>query len=285
MKIKSSRRDIAFSVCNYAFFIALSICMVYPIWSQVCLSLSKSGAAQGLILWPKGWELAGYAAVFSSQYIWSAFGNSIIITVAAVILEIPIICGMAYFTTKKDVPGSKACMILVLFSFLFTGGMIPTYLVVKATGLMNTLAALVVPILFAPYNIIIIRNYMQSLPGELEESALIDGAGYFTIFSRIVMPLSKPIIATIAVWIMVAQWNNYMNALLYIHDQGKYILPLLVRDIVIGVSDSNRAEFSMVNSDVINAATIVIATVPILIVYPFMQKYFTKGIMVGAVKG
>lgn len=285
MKQKWNRRDWAFPLFNYLFFALLSAVMVYPIWHQVCLSFSKSGAAQGLMLWPHGWDLTGYKVVLGSRYIWTAFGNSLLITISALLLEIPICCGLAYLLSKKHVPGSRLCMVLVLVSFLFSGGMIPTYLVVKATGLIDSLAALVVPILFAPYNIIIIKNYLQSLPGEIEESALIDGANYATVFWRLVLPLSKPIIATVAVWITVAQWNNYMTALLYIHDQSKYILPLLVRDIVMGASDTSSVEFSQTNSDIINAATIVIATVPILIVYPFMQKYFTKGITAGAVKG
>ncbi len=283
-----TRSDHIFDIINYTFFVVLAITMIYPIWHQVCLSFSDSALAKtgGFFFWPRGFTTAGYKIVLGSRYIWRAFINSVIITVAGVFFGVLFSCGIAFLLSKRNVPGSGILMRLVLFSFLFTGGIIPTYMVVKMTGLVNSLWALVIPILFAPYNIIIIRNYMQSLPLSLEESALIDGAGYFTIFFKLVMPLSKPIIATVAIWVAVSQWNGYMNGLLYIHDKDWYILPLLVREIVMGASDMAEQEVAvMTNADVINAVTVVVATVPIMVVYPFLQKYFTKGIMLGAVKG
>lgn len=278
----------AFDIFNYIFFGVLSLIMIYPIWHQLCLSFSDANLAKtgGFFFWPRGFTLTGYSIVLTSRYIWVAFLNSVIITVSAVVLSVLFCSAFAFLLSKRNVPGSRLLMFMVLFSFLFTGGMIPTYMVVKDTGLLNSLWALIIPVLFAPYNIIILKNFMSSLPLSLEESALIDGAGYFTIFFKMVLPLSKPALATISIWVAVAQWNGYMNGLLYIQDKSKYILPLLVRDIVIGASDMANIEVSaMTNADVINAVTIVIATVPILIVYPFLQKYFTKGIMLGAVKG
>ena len=283
-----TKRDNLFHFFNYTFFYFLAIIMIYRIRHQFFLSFSNANLAKtgGFFLWPRKFTVTGYKIVFSSRYIWSAFGNSVFITVLTVVFSLIVCCGMAYLLSKKQVPGSKLLMIFVLFSFLFSGGMIPTYMVVKQTGLMNSLWALIVPVLFAPYNIIIIRNFFQSLPSSIEESALIDGAGYITIFFRMILPLSKPVIATIAIWVAVFQWNGYINALLYITDRAKYILPLLVRDIVIGASDMANIEVNaMTNANVINAVTVVIATVPILIVYPFLQKYFTKGVMIGAVKG
>lgn len=277
-----------FDILNYICFALLSIIMVYPIWHQVCLSFSDPSLAKsgGFFLWPRAFSLTGYEIVLSSAYIWVALFNSIFVTLLTVILGVFFSCGIAYLLSKKEVPGSKLIMVLVLFSFLFTGGMIPTYMIVKATGLINTLWSLIIPVLFAPYNIIIIRNFMQNLPTSLEEAALIDGAGYFTIFFRLILPLSKPVIATVSIWVAVSQWNGYMNALLYIFDKANYVLPLLIREIVMGASEmANLETYSLTNADVINAATIVIATVPILLVYPFLQKYFTKGIMIGAVKG
>ena len=254
----------AFDVFNYIFFGILSLIMIYPIWHQLCLSFSDANLAKtgGFFFWPRGFTLTGYSIVLTSRYIWVAFLNSVLITVSAVLLSVLFCSAFAFLLSKRNVPGSRLLMFMVLFSFLFTGGMIPTYMVVKDTGLLNSLWALIIPVLFAPYNIIILKNFMSSLP------------------------LSKPALATISIWVAVAQWNGYMNALLYIQDKSKYILPLLVRDIVIGASDMANIEVSaMTNADVINAVTIVIATVPILIVYPFLQKYFTKGIMLGAVKG
>lgn len=286
-KVKT-KGDIVFHVVNYTFFIILSILMIYPLWHQLCLSFSDAAMAKsgGIFLWPRSFTLDAYKIVLSSRYIWSAFANSLIITVTGVACGVFINFAMAYLLSKKEVPGSKVLMGFVLFSFIFTGGMIPTYMVVRETGLMDTLLALVIPIIFAPYNMIIMKNSLQSIPNSLEESALIDGANYFTIFFKIIIPLSKPILATIAIWVAVNQWNGYMNPLIYIRDKANYPLPLLVREIVMGASDmSNNETSSITNADVINAVTVIIATVPIMVVYPFFQGYFTKGIMLGAVKG
>lgn len=286
--IKKRKKIKTFDVINYTFFGILAVIMAYPIWHQFMLSLSDSYLSKsgGFFFWPRGFDLSGYSTVLTSRYIWVAFTNSLIITVAGVIFALIVNCGFGYFLSKKEIKGSKLFMILVLFTFLFNGGVIPTYIVVKETGLINSLWALIIPMLFNPYNVIIIRSFFSQLPKSLEESALIDGASYGTIFFRIVLPLSKPVLATIAIWTAVGQWNGYMHGLLYIHEKDKYILPLLIRDIIIGASDLANIEVTqVVNADIINAATIVIATIPILIVYPFLQKYFTKGIMLGSVKG
>ncbi|MDD3334965.1 MAG: carbohydrate ABC transporter permease [Eubacteriales bacterium] len=288
MKTVKYKGDKVFPVVNTVFFVLLSLTMIYPFWHQICLSLSDNNLAKsgGFFLLPRGFDTAGYQVVFTSRYIWTAFLNSIFITVVTMLLSLLFCSGLAFLISKSHVRFSRSLKLLVLFSFLFNGGMIPTYLVVKSTGIINTLWALIIPVLFAPYNILIIASFFKEMSPSLEESALIDGANYSTVFFRIVLPLSKPVLATVAIWIAVSQWNSYLNGLLYINDRSKYILPLLIRDIVLSASDlANLEAFSMTNTDIINAATIVIATLPILIVYPFMQKYFTKGIMLGAVKG
>ncbi len=288
MRHVKTKSDIIFDSLNYVFFAFLAIIMIYPLWHQVCLSFSDSSAAKtgGFFFYPRDFTTIGYEIVLTSRYIWVAFFNSVFITVTAVVLGVFCTCGFAYFLSKKHIPYSKQFSILVLITFLFNGGMIPTYLTVVNTGFRDTLWAIIIVGLFAPYNIIIVRSFMRQLPSALEESALIDGAGYGTIFFRIVMPLSKPVIATISIWVAVSAWNEYMPGLLYTRSKSNYILPLLVRDIVMGASDMANLEVSAsTNADIINAATIIIATVPILIVYPFLQKHFTKGIMLGAVKG
>ncbi len=288
MRNVQSKEDKTFHFFNYLFFAVLSVIMVYPLWHQLMLSFSDSSLAKtgGFFFWPRGFTLIGYEIVLNSTYIWVAFWNSVFVTVVSVLLGVSLCCGFAFYLSKKEIPGSRFCMYLVVFSFLFSGGIIPTFLVVRQTGLMNSLWALIIPGIFAPYNIIIIKNFMENLPPSLEESALIDGANYFQIFFKLVMPLSKPVIATISIWVAVSNWNSYMGGLLYLTDKNKYILPLLVRDIVIGASDMATVEMSAVtNGDVINAVTIIVATVPIMLVYPFLQKYFTQGIMLGAVKG
>lgn len=287
MRAVKSTSDRIFNFVNYAFFLVLSLVMVYPIWHQICLSISDPNRAKtgGFFLLPRGFDLTGYEVVLGSRYIWSAIFNSVFVTAASVVFSVLVCSALAYLLSKKQVPGSRFMMILVLFSFLFSGGMIPTYLVVNNTGLINSLWSLIIPTLFVPYNVIILRNFFQGLPPSVEESALIDGAGYIRIFFRIVLPLSKPVVATIAIWVAVSQWNDYMNPLLYIYNKDKYTLPLLVRNIVTGASEMASTYVQTVtNADIINAATIVIATAPILIIYPFLQKYFTQGIMLGAVK-
>lgn len=289
MKVEGLRKKIKiFDKVNYLFFMVIGLVMVYPLWHQLMLSISDNFKAKsgGFFFVPRGFDLSGYEVIMSSRYIWVAFRNSLLITVVGVLIALFVNCGLAYMLSKSEIKGTKIITFLVLFTFIFNGGMIPTYVVVKQVGLINSLWALILPITFAPYNIIIIRSFFKNLPISLEESAFLDGANYAQIYFKIVLPLSKPVIATIAIWTAVNLWNNYMNGLLYIHEKSKYILPLLVRDIVIGASDMANVEvMQTVNADVINAATIVIATVPILIVYPFLQKYFTKGIMLGSVKG
>lgn len=288
MKKVKTRGDKVFDIVNYSFFIFLSFIMLYPFWHQICLSFSDANLSKtgGFFFWPRGFTAVGYEIVLTSRYIWIAIGNSVFVTLFCVAIGVFITCGIAYFLSKKHVPGVKTLNVLVLLTFLFTGGIIPTYLVVVRTGLIDSLWSLILPAVFSPYNIIIVRAFMVNIPEALEESAKIDGAGYGTIFFRIILPLSGPVIATISIWVAVYAWNDYFSALLYTRSQDKYTLPLLVRDIVVGASDMANLEVSsMTNASVINAATIVIATVPILIVYPFLQKYFTKGIMLGSVKG
>lgn len=280
--------DKIFDIINYAFFAVLGLVMAYPIWHQVCLSFSNAQLAKtgGFFFWPRQFTTEGYEVVLTSSYIWVAFRNSVFITVMSVLLGVLITCGIAYLLSKSHVPGVKTLSTFVLITFLFSGGMIPTYLVVVNTGLRDNLWALIIPTLFAPYNIIITKSFIRGIPGALEESALIDGANYATIFFKIILPLSKPVMATLAIWVAVSAWNDYLPGLLYTRSKSNYILPLLVRDIVLGASDMSTLEVAAItNAEIINAATIVIATVPILIVYPFLQKHFTKGIMLGAVKG
>ncbi len=288
MGINKSFEDKLFHIINYSVFTIFSITMIYPIWHIVCLSISDPNMAKvgGFFFAPKGFSTDAYEGVLASTYIWTAFGNSAFITIMGVILSVVCTSGMAYLLSKKEIPGTGFLMKLVIFSLLFNGGMIPTYMVVRYTGLIDTLWALIIPGIFSSYNLIILRNFFQNLPPSLEESALIDGAGYMRIFAQIILPLSKPVLATIAIWVAVGQWNGYLGGLLYLYDRDLYILPLLVRDIVMGAADvSSEDTSSITNAEVVNAATIVIATVPILVVYPFLQKYFTKGIMLGSVKG
>lgn len=196
---------------------------------------------------------------------------------------------MAYPLAKRHVKGRNLLLNLVIFSMLFSGGMIPTYIVVKSLGLLDSYWALILPMAINPFNLIIIKNFFQQLPRELEESAKIDGCSEIGVFWRIALPLSKPVIATFALFYAVGIWNDFFHALLYINDSAKWPLQMVLRQVTI-LSDLTAANGDMVQNTVppeqgIKLAVIVIATIPILAVYPFLQKHFAKGILIGSVKG
>lgn len=288
MKIKKTLGDKIFDLCNVLFFIAFAAVTFYPFLHQLSISLSEKSRAMsgGFFFYPRGFTIAAYRFVLQSNYIFLAFKNSIIITVGGVLLCLVVCSSYAYIMSKRDLPGYKFWNFIVIFSILFSGGLIPEYLVVRSLGLTDNLLALILLGAITPFNIVIIKNFFQNLPKSLEESAIIDGARPLKIFTNIVLPLSKPVLATISIWVAVSQWNNFMRGLMYLPSRHNYILPVLIRDIVIGQSDLAVMEVqSETTGETVTAATIIVALVPILMVYPFLQKHFTKGIMLGAVKG
>ena len=288
MKIKKSTGERIFDTFNILFFFTFSLVTFYPFWHEVCISFSdKVNALRGgIFLWPRGFNVEAYKLVLSSQYLITAFTNSLFITVLGVIISVMLGAGVAYLVSKKHLPGHKFLNMFIIISIIFNGGIIPTYLIVKGTGLVDSLWALIVLAACTPFNVVIMKNFFQNLPSSLEESALMDGASPLLIFFRIVLPLSKPVLATVSIWVAVSQWNDYMRGLIYLTDRSNYILPVLIRDIINGQSDvAGQEVMSESSTETVKAATIIIALVPILMVYPFLQKHFTKGIMLGAVKG
>jgi ABC-type glycerol-3-phosphate transport system permease component len=200
-------------------------------------------------------------------------------------LSVILTASTAYPLVKSGLPGKNFVTFLILFTMLFSGGIIPTYLLVKSLGLINSLWALIIPGAISAYNVLVMRSFFANLPVELEESATMDGANPIRIFFTIIFPLSTPVLATIALWEAVGLWNNFLQALIYLNDRSKYTLPVLLRDIINGQQQLQQAGiFSDTSSDSVIAATIVMSILPILCVYPFLQKYFTKGVMIGAIK-
>lgn len=273
---------------NTIFFILLSIATFYPFWYELCASFSSSEGLLrgGLLLWPRNFNLESYNFVLGSRYIWIAYKNSIFITIAGTILSVIITAALAYTVSKKNLPGKKVLIVFILVTLLFEGGIIPTYLVVRGLGLVNSLWALILLAIAGPYNLLVMRSFFVTLPEEMEESAFIDGANPIVIFFMIILPLSMPVIATVALWVAVGLWNNYFNGVMFLNERSKYILPVLLRDIIAG-QDVFKEEgiISKTSSDTVIAATVVVALVPILCVYPFLQQFFVKGVMVGSVKG
>ncbi len=235
----------------------------------------------GLLFWPLNPTLDAYRAVIRNQNIWTGYVNTLFIVVVGTLLNMLFTLVAAYVLSRKNYMLKRIFTILVVFSMYFSGGMIPFFLVVKGVGLYKSTWALIIPSLVNVFNLIIMRTAMTGVPDSLEESAQLDGAGHLTILFTIITPLILPSVAVVGLYYAVSHWNSWFNAMLFIKERRKYPLQLVLREILI-LSDTDE-DYTM--SETIKFATIVVATVPILTVYPFIQKYFVKGVMVGAVKG
>ncbi len=289
-----SKERIAFEIVNYLFLTLLSITTLYPFLNQLSLSFSttRHAVTPGLHIFPNFSEftLASYRAIMRSRFIWTGFRNSVIRTVAGTVLSLFIYGLTAYPLSKKGFPGVKIFTFIFVFTMLFDGGVIPNYLLIRSLGLQNSLIALIVQGVVSAFNIIIMRNFFRSIPESLEESAKLDGAGDITIFFRIIAPLSKPVFATIALWVAIWHWNNWFDALLYITRRDRQVLQIILREILIqntgdmwaDIRTSQAQDFQLVQ---LQAAVIIVSIVPIMSVYPFLQRHFIKGIMLGSVKG
>lgn len=291
--IKRGKPEIAFSIFNYIFFTLLCIVMVYPFWHVIMMSLSsvEATAKGGVFLWPKGFNLETYAKVFNDPSIWSGCFTTILVTLSGTFFGTLFTATTAYPLSKKYLPFSKAMLLLVLFTMLFSGGMIPGYLLMKNLGLIDNRLSLILPGLVSAYNVIIMKSFFQSLPESLEESAKIDGATEVTVFWKIILPLSKATIATIALFTAVGYWNDYFSTVLYINTKERWALQAVLRYMLTNTNQAMQsagvsvAAATNVTAATIKSASVVVATVPILCVYPFVQKYFVKGVMIGGVKG
>ena len=280
----------------YLVLTLLSASIVIAFWHLLNLSLSPSYIATkgGLLLYPKDLTWDNYARVISNRYIWLGYKNTLIRTLIGTVLQLYFTAMGAYVLSKRFFPHRTFWTLFIVFTMFFSGGMIPSFLVVKNLGLLNTYASMILPGFISAYNMVIMRNYFQSLPEEIEESCLIDGAGRFRIFMQIVLPLSKPILATVALWLVVGHWNSWFDVMLYISDYTKFTLQIVLRRIILTGSKeildtsaaANAAEMeTVVSSEGLKAACIFVATFPILCAYPFVQKFFVKGIMIGSLKG
>jgi len=283
-----------FDVFLYMLLAAITIVTIYPFWNQVALSISDdtSAYATGMLLFPKQVSLESYELVFQYRPIWIGYGNTILRTALGVSLSVFFTSLTAYPLSKRGLPGNKLFTSLILFTMLFNGGLIPNYFLIKNLGLYDTIWALVIPGMIGGFNVFVIRNFFRSIPESLEESAKIDGAGHLFIFRKIVIPLSKPVLATVALWVAVYHWNAWFDSLIYISDANKQVLQIVLRKIIVenNVEDINTILYKIgQKSDFsgrqLQATVIMFSLIPMLIVYPFVQKYFEKGIMLGAVKG
>ncbi|MCY7758741.1 carbohydrate ABC transporter permease [Bacillus inaquosorum] len=280
-----------FDVCNILFLGGVGAITILPFLYIIAGSFATEAelAQRSFFIFPKTFTLDAYKYVFSTSTFIRSMGVSIFITVVGTAVQLFFTFTMAYPLAKRHVKGRNLLLNLVIFSMLFSGGMIPTYLVVKSLGLLDTYWALILPMAINPFNLIIIKNFFQQLPRELEESAKIDGCSEIGVFWRIALPLSKPVIATFALFYAVGIWNDFFHALLYINDSAKWPLQMVLRQVTI-LSDLTATNGDTMQNTVppeqgIKLAVIVIATLPILAVYPFLQKHFAKGMLIGSVKG
>ncbi|MGG1554225.1 carbohydrate ABC transporter permease [Paenibacillus ferrarius] len=282
-----------FDFANYALLTLITLAMLYPFVNVASVSLSSYDAfiEHPLMLWPHELTFSSYKEILSRPILWSSYVNTIIITTVGVFGSLVLYLLMAYPLSKKFLKGRSIILIAIIFTMLFNGGIIPNYYLMRSLGLLDTLAALILPSLFSGFNLILMKSFIESLPEELEEAASIDGASYPYILMRILVPLTKPILATLALFGAVGYWNNFFNAVLYIQSDSKWPLMLYLREVIEAASmmavNANAAEMgpNSVTSETLQYATLMVVMVPILLVYPFLQKYFVKGMLLGSVKG
>lgn len=292
MNIHRTTADRIVDAGNMAVLAVIALIMIFPFFYIFTVSFSSltDVMQNDLLLWPKNWVTDAYEYILSSKSFIRSIFVTIFITVVGTFVNLLFTSTMAYALTRS-ILGQRFFLFMVLFTFLFSAGMIPTYLVVKATGLLDSIWALILPVAISPFNLIVMRQFFLSIPYELNEAALIDGANDLQIFSRIILPLSKPALAAFGLFYAVTHWNSYFTGILYLNDPAKWPIQVVLRQIVIvNKPDAALDNYQMLTElqpppETVQMAAILLATVPILIVYPFLQKHFAKGVMLGSVKG
>ncbi|MDF2936184.1 MAG: transporter permease [Paenibacillaceae bacterium] len=280
-----------FDYFNYTVLTLFALATTIPFVHIVATSFAteREVLAKDFILFPTEFSLAAYRVIFANDRMLTSLFVTIFITLAGTSINIVATSIMAYPLSRKDLIGRKPLMMMVLFTMMFGGGMIPTFLLVKALGLLNSYWSLLLPGAISVFNLILLKNFFQQMPEGLEESAKIDGANDIVILFRLVLPLSLPAIATFSLFYAVGHWNTFMSAVLYINDAAKWPIQVLLRNIVMlsqgWLDDPEAAAEQASMTETIKMAVITVATIPILCVYPFLQKHFAKGVMLGSVKG
>lgn len=281
-------------VINIIVLIFIGFTMIYPFWEILVKSFmtDKDIISSNFYFWPKNWQFEGYKTIFTNKTynFGRAFLNSVVVTVLDTIYQLTITTLAAYALSKKTLPGRRFLNFFFIFTMYFGGGLIPYYLVIRELNLMNTLWVLIIPSFISVYNVLIMRSFFATFPKELIEAAKIDGASEAHLFFKVVLPLSKAILATMALFIAVGVWNNWFTSMLFQTEAVEYRPMAYVLKVIIDTSRGINVEagtggFSEVIGESVQYAAIIVSTVPILCVYPFLQKHFTKGVMIGSIKG
>ncbi len=294
--IRKSKGDQIFDICNVILMVLLLAVIIYPLWFVVIASISDSTQViKGEVLFlPKGVHFKAYVNVLSDTRVMTSYRNTIIYTFVATCLNVISTIAISYPLSKKDFAGRNIITIMLTFTMFFNGGLIPTYLIYKNLGMINSPLVMIIPGLVSVYNTILMRTFFTNIPAELEEAAYIDGCGATKTLFTVVLPLSKPIIAVMVVFYGVVHWNDYFTALIYLTDQNLKPLALILRDILVTsqveigdttVGATSSAAEQLILAESLKYALIIVSTLPIMCLYPFAQKYFAKGVMIGAIKG
>lgn len=293
-RIKTSRSDRVYYLINNILLGLFFLIILIPLINVVACSFSDSFAVNSgqVFLWPVKFTLDGYKGVFTYPGIWRAYGNSFYYTIFGTVINLFMTLIAAYPLARRNLPGKGVVVALFMFTMLFSGGMIPGYLLIRDLHMINSVWSIVLPGAISVYNMIIARTFIQNIPVDLEEAAKIDGCSDFRYFVSIVLPLSKAVISVLMLYYAVGHWNDYMSALLYMNSDKKFPLQLMIRGLL------TRAEMAQPDgmteeqyqamknmADLLRYSLIIVSSVPVLVIYPFAKKYFMKGVMIGAVKG
>lgn len=295
-RYKLSKDDLIFEIVTKAFLVIFVVIVFYPLYFVLIASVTDPVYVNSgdFLLYPKGFTLMGYERIAQDDRIITGYGNTIMYTLCGTILGVSVTMLAAYALSRKDLPGSRTIMLLFIFTMYFQGGMIPFYFVVKGLNLVNTRLFMILSGSVSVYNIIIARSFLASnISEELRDAARIDGCGNATFFIKIVAPLSKAVTAVIALYLAVSYWNTYFNAMIFLTDEKKYPLQLFLREILLATQtassslgmDPSAAMQMEQMGQVIKYGVIVVTALPVICIYPFIQKYFVKGVMIGSIKG
>lgn len=291
VRYKRSVGEKIFDTCNTIFLLALVVVTLYPMYYVLVASVSdpmqiyKTG---GLLMTPQGFNVENYVTALSYKPLWMGYRNTIFYVAAGGGLSVLLTVMGAFGMTRKGLPGRNGIMFAILFTMYFSGGLISTYMVIKELGILDTVWAVLLPGCISTYNLIVTISYFNGLPYELEEAAKIDGASDYSVLFKIMLPLAKPIIAVITLYYMVSIWNSYFGPMIYLNDANLKPLQVVLREILIqseAESMAGQGGATSAYAEGMKYAVIIIATIPILCIYPYIQKYFVKGVTIGAVKG
>lgn len=285
-------KDKVFKIITISVVVVIAACCLFPFLHVLAVSFSdKTAVIRGeVLLWPQSFKLSAYKAVFNNKGLMDSMWFTLILTVVYTVFSLIMTILCAYPLSYPGLKLKSPILLYILFTMYFSGGMIPGYLNIKSLGLLDTFWVLVFPTMLSTYNMILMKSFFQAMPRELEELAYVDGANDFVVLIRIVLPLSKAMLATIALFYAVSRWNGFMDAILYINDESMYTIQLRLRQMIQASQVSSMMEEipemkADLIAETIKAACMAFSMIPVMIVYPWLQKYFVKGVMIGSVKG